>query len=506
MTLGPELRPPLPVRIARGAAARLRRPDLARGAEDARQNGYQPGDEIGQTGIESALRLYLRGVPGSARVRVDSLGRPRSRRLLTTAAAAGADGAPDDRHAAADAAQNALAVRDPARAQQRPVGGRRRRDRGAEPEGRLDPRDGVLADVRPVGLQRTRDASASWPRRASRRRPRSTQNYPALNRALDGTYPPGSVFKPLTAIAALQEHLIKPYAFYPVHRHVRRSRGHCAPRLPQLGPLRQPGDGPADGDRVLVRHVLLPPRQQVLSAAEGPRPADPAVGARASGSGGRAAPTSARRRPGSCRRSAGSTACTRGRPIRRTGRSTGSGSRATRSSSRSARATCTVTPLQMARFYAAIANGGKLVTPHILMDVENPNGTIVPTAAPPAPRPIPGLDPANLKIVQQGLFEATHDSLRHVVRRVRQLPGADRRQDRDGAEGRPPPGLHGLRGPVVVVRLRSGGRREDRRLRRDRERRRRRRGGGAGRRAGLREVLQRSSRLRCLRRTYIHSD
>ena len=29
-----------------------------------------------------------------------------------------------------------------------------------------------------------------------------------------------------------------------------------------------------------------------------------------------------------------------------------------------------VTPLQMARFYALIANGGKLVTPHLLLDVE----------------------------------------------------------------------------------------------------------------------------------------
>src|SRR5205807_2144966 len=41
------------------------------------------------------------------------------------------------------------------------------------------------------------------------------KNYPSLDRALDGTYPPGSTFKPLTAIAALEEHLIKPYAFYP---------------------------------------------------------------------------------------------------------------------------------------------------------------------------------------------------------------------------------------------------------------------------------------------------
>jgi penicillin-binding protein 2 len=64
----------------------------------------------------------------------------------------------------------------------------------------------------------------------------------------------------------------------------------------------------------------------------------------------------------------------------------------------------------MARFYAAIANGGKLVTPHVLMDVENPNRTIVPTPAPPAPHQIPGLDPAYLQVVRQGLYEGTHDS------------------------------------------------------------------------------------------------
>src|SRR5207342_2262859 len=40
-------------------------------------------------------------------------------------------------------------------------------------------------------------------------------NYPSVDRAVDGTYPPGSTFKPLTAIAALEEHIIKPYSFYP---------------------------------------------------------------------------------------------------------------------------------------------------------------------------------------------------------------------------------------------------------------------------------------------------
>jgi len=66
-----------------------------------------------------------------------------------------------------------------------------------------------------------------------------------------------------------------------------------------------------------------------------------------------------------------------------------------------------VTPLQMARFYALIANGGYLVTPHVLMDVEDPNRTAVPVAAPPGPRKV-GVDAAALQVVRQGLWEGTH--------------------------------------------------------------------------------------------------
>src|SRR5262249_37109144 len=49
-----------------------------------------------------------------------------------------------------------------------------------------------------------------------------------------------------------------------------------------------------------------------------------------------------------------------------------------------------VTPLQMARFYSLIANGGKLVTPHVAEDVEHPapNGQppeILPRFDPPPP-------------------------------------------------------------------------------------------------------------------------
>jgi penicillin-binding protein 2 len=66
-----------------------------------------------------------------------------------------------------------------------------------------------------------------------------------------------------------------------------------------------------------------------------------------------------------------------------------------------------VTPLQMTRLYALLANGGNLVTPHLLMDVEDPNGNPLPLPAPAPPHSV-GLDPAALQVVRQGLLEGTH--------------------------------------------------------------------------------------------------
>jgi penicillin-binding protein 2 len=69
-----------------------------------------------------------------------------------------------------------------------------------------------------------------------------------------------------------------------------------------------------------------------------------------------------------------------------------------------------VTPLQMARFYALIANGGKLVTPHLVSSVEQPeNGGAVKAVFSPAPRPV-NVHPAELRAVQQGLYLATQTS------------------------------------------------------------------------------------------------
>jgi penicillin-binding protein 2 len=73
-----------------------------------------------------------------------------------------------------------------------------------------------------------------------------------------------------------------------------------------------------------------------------------------------------------------------------------------------------VTPLQMARFYAMIANGGKLVRPHLVDDVVEGGGgksppRVIHRFIPPAPQPV-GVDPTSLAVVQDGLFQATHAS------------------------------------------------------------------------------------------------
>jgi penicillin-binding protein 2 len=100
-----------------------------------------------------------------------------------------------------------------------------------------------------------------------------------------------------------------------------------------------------------------------------------------------------------------------------------------------------VTPLQMARAYAMIANGGKLVEPHLIKAVEEPRS--------------PGEQPV-------------------VLRPYTPKPARDLGID-----------------PYVVVRVRAVPVPRDRSLRRDRERRPRRHGGGAHGAQDLRGLLRR---------------
>ncbi|MGB2951963.1 MAG: penicillin-binding transpeptidase domain-containing protein, partial [Gaiellaceae bacterium] len=70
------------------------------------------------------------------------------------------------------------------------------------------------------------------------------------------------------------------------------------------------------------------------------------------------------------------------------------------------------TPLQLARFYAMIANGGLLVRPHVVDDVEQSGNERSPGQIlhkfVPAPAQRVRLDPLALAAVRDGLYQATH--------------------------------------------------------------------------------------------------
>ena len=158
----PDLRPPVSPRRSRGAALRRRRADHRRRSRRRRRTrSFQSGDEIGQSGIEYAFN----SLPAGHR----RLG-ARARRLLRPppqpagahqGGHARADRSADARHGPPAVRAECARVRDPARAQQRPMGRRRWRDRRDGSADRRDSRGGVLADVQPGDLLGPRDAARS---------------------------------------------------------------------------------------------------------------------------------------------------------------------------------------------------------------------------------------------------------------------------------------------------------------------------------------------------------
>ncbi len=170
---------------ALGYVGEISQRQLARMVED----GYRLGDLIGQTGIESVYDQDLKGVDGGRQVRINASGRELGL-MADIPAQAG-----DDLVLTLDARVQAAA--------EEALG----REAGAIVA--LDPRNGeVLAlvskpDFDPnifAGRIRAKD----WKELLD------DERKPMNNRALQGLFPPGSVFKLVTAIAALESGVITP--------------------------------------------------------------------------------------------------------------------------------------------------------------------------------------------------------------------------------------------------------------------------------------------------------
>jgi penicillin-binding protein 2 len=267
----------------------------------------------------------------------------------------------------------------------------------------LDPRDGAIlalasnptyhpgvyvGRVEPRTLRRLVDDDAA-----------KAANFPAINRALEGVYPPGSTFKPVTALAALEEHLIQPYSplsctgSYLAYKQEFRN---WDPYVSEAMTLPTALERSCDTYFYELGNQFysLPPERgsplQAWSSRFG-------FGQR---TGVDLGPESSGLLPTPEWREANFTGFDREwRPGFSIQLAIGQGD-------------LLVTPLQMARFYALIANGGRLVTPHLAQAVEQPGDSRSPALVKRrfAPKPAlrTGVDPSALDVVRQGLYAATH--------------------------------------------------------------------------------------------------
>ena len=183
-------------------------------------------------------------------------------------------------------------------------------------------------------------------------------NYPGLNRAIDAAYPPGSTFKPVTALAAMQEHILNPYDLLP-----------CTPTFTAYKQVFHNWTPLIDTGMNLTTalaescdtyfyevgrrfYVLPPDRGHPLQAGRGSFGLGAKTGIDLVARGQR--PDPGRRR--------GAASSTPGRSSPTLDRTWKPGYSIQLAIGQGQ---VLVTPLQMARLYALIANGGKLVTPHV---------------------------------------------------------------------------------------------------------------------------------------------
>jgi penicillin-binding protein 2 len=370
-----------------------------------KKKGYQPTDSIGQAGIESTYDTYLRGKDGKAQLTVDSRGRPKGASTLLSNPTPG------------QALRLTIDIGLQRAAERALVYGIQRAHDASYPHAdggaivAMDPRDGAILAMASyptyqpsifVGHKDHKKLAPLLDQKAA-----DAANNPGINRAIDAAYPPGSTFKPVTALAAMQEHLVTPteqLACTPVYTAYQQPFKNWTDLINQSIDL--PTALAMSCDTYFYelgkRFYLLPsdrghPLQGWAHRLGLGDKTLVDIGPEATG----LIPTPEWR----CKHYGGPPCAGYVDRIWKPGYSIqmaiGQGQILT-------------TPLQMTRLYALIANGGKLVTPHIADDVEIAGTKGQPTrvlrrfgAQPPQPS---GVDPTALRYVQQGLEEATHAS------------------------------------------------------------------------------------------------
>jgi penicillin-binding protein 2 len=371
--------------------------------------GYVLGDKVGQAGIESSFDKELRGQPGLEQLRVDSLGRPISPIEMRTPVTPGY------------AVRLTLDAKLQQAAQQAIVSGINLAQADHQWYAKagaivaLDPRDGA---IRALASYPTFDPKAFTSHKKgaldflTNADVAKADDYPALDRAIAGAYPPGSTFKPVTALAAMQEHILSPYnalqctSSYKVAGQTFNNwdpfvnepmtlptalAQSCDTYFYQVGKAFY--DLPADRGQPLQRWAKTFGFGQQPGLDVGPATAG-------------LLPTIAWKHATFTKKT--DPCCWQVDRLWKPGDSI---------QLAIGQKDMLASPLQMARFYALLANGGKLVTPHLVSAIEQPgpsNGLSQGAQVLrryQAPTKELNLDPGAITAIRAGLYEATHSGL-----------------------------------------------------------------------------------------------
>jgi penicillin-binding protein 2 len=370
--------------------------------EDRDSAEYGLGDRIGKTGIERSFDRYVRGTPGVEEVRFNALGQLVSGRREVLAPLNG----------------NRLRLTIDSDLQE--VAERALREgiveaRGFRPENwaanggavvAIDPRNGAVRAIASYPDFDPSIWSGTLDTNKINRLGDPLANLPGLSRATTGLYPPGSVFKPVTALAALSESnatgtdpLLRTEELIQCKTQIRVEDRIFRNWQPRDEPLTLPTALAESCDTYFydlgLRFYNLPlDRGSPLQFWASRMGFGEATGFDVGPEGVGVVPDPQWREQHYD---------TEVEQIWKPGNSV---------TLAIGQDDLLVTPLQMTRFYASLANGGKLVEPHIVAQVEQTGSevddpVVLRRFTPAPPRDI-GLDPDHVRVVQQGLYDATH--------------------------------------------------------------------------------------------------
>jgi penicillin-binding protein 2 len=348
-------------------------------------------DLVGKGGLEQHYDRPLRGTDGRLTLQVDALGHAESSGIVSQAPVAGSDLQLTLDANLQKSAQKALGD-----------GIKLARSNGSDATAgaivAMDPSNGaILAMASNPGFDPTKLYGPNGARYAARHHIFDSKLAPSLNRAITGLYPPGSTFKPATAIAAAEAKLFNPSSYLS-----------CTPAITLYKQRFRNLDANVNEQMNLITALTtscdtyfyqLGDLLYRATAQDGSRQPQ-AQWERRLGFGHTTGIDVAGEAAGRVVDEAYKKARYPGDPI------LGTFNPGDAILSAIGQGDLTTTPLQMARLYALIANGGYLVTPHLGKEIVGVDGRVVQQVPFAAPRRA-GVDRSLLSTIAVGLQGVT---------------------------------------------------------------------------------------------------